>query len=423
MARKSEAVEGTGYWEREFQRWLSPFLEALGHKNRRKWAPVYMRGLLGPGDRKSIEPMAERVAPDDGEQLHHFICTSCWDPAPLERTLAEKAQQLVGGPDAVLIIDDTTLLKQGKHSVGVARQYSGAAGKRANCQALISITLSQREVPVCIALRLFLPEEWTRDSARMDEAEIPEDGAQERRRYRTKGEIALEELDRVRTAGVTFGAVLADAGYGTSAEFRRALSARGLTWAVGIVRSQKVYPRDVGLYMPPTKPGGRPRKHPVPTHKSEAAELVLERARWRSVTWRTGTKGPLKARFAACRVVVGDGIQNSSAQHLPGEEAWLVGEWRSNGERKYYLTNHPSKTSLKMLAAAIKARWSCEQAHQQMKEELGLDHFEGRSWIGLHHHALMTMISFAFLQHLRLTDVRGREKNQIANTSASSHEA
>lgn len=425
MARKSKAVErvargvtgveDAGYWEREFKRWLAPFLEALGHKQRRKWAPVYVRGLLGPGDRKSIEPMAERVAPDDGEQLHHFICTSCWDPAPLERTLAEKAQQMVGGPDAMLIVDDTTLLKQGKHSVGVARQYSGAVGKRANCQALVSLTLAQAEVPVCVALRLFLPEEWTRDSARLDEAGVPEDAAQERRRYRTKGEIALEELDRVRAAGVTFGSVLADAGYGNSAEFRRALSARGLTWAVGIPRIQKVYPRDVGLYMPPTKPGGRPRKHPVPTHKSEAAELVLERARWRSVTWRTGTKGPLKARFAAVRVVVADGIQNSSAQHLPGEEAWLVGEWRSNGEKKYYLTNHAPTATLHTLATAIKARWSCEQAHQQMKEELGLDHFEGRSWIGLHHHALMTMISFAFLQHLRLRESRRREKNQGSN--------
>lgn len=364
MESAAGGIEDAGYWEREFERWLAPFWVALGDKRRERWAPVYVRGLLGPGDRKSIEPMAHRVAPDDGEQLHHFICTSCWDPAPLERTLAEKAQQMVGGPDAVLIVDDTTLLKQGHHSPGVARQYSGAVGKRANCQALVSLTLAQAEVPVCIALRLFLPEQWTSDSARLGEAGVPE----ARHRFRTKGEIALEELDRVRAARVTFGTVLADAGYGSSAEFRRALSARGLTWAVGTVRSQKVYPADVDLRMPPRAPGGHmPRKHPVPTHASESAEVVLARARWRRITWRTGTKGPLTARFAAVRVTVGDGVKSAGGHRLPGDEAWLVGELRASGEKKYYLTNHPGGTTLKVLATAIKARWSCEQAHQQRR--------------------------------------------------------
>lgn len=414
MARKLEAPESAARrvedWEREFERWLAPFLDSLGNKKRRKWAPVYMRGLLGPGERKSVEPMAERVAPDDGEQLHHFLCTSCWDPAPLECTLAEKAQQMVGGPDAVLIVDDTTLLKQGHHSVGVARQYSGSAGKRANCQTLVSLTLARNEVPVCVGLKLFLPRAWTDDAERMDKAGVPERG--DVRMYQTKMEIALREIDRVRTSGVEFGMVLADAGYGMSAEFRHALSERDLTWAVGISRIQRVYPVDVAVHMPRMKPGARARKHPVPNRARESAEDVLAKKRWRSVTWRTGTKGPLTARFAAMRVVVADGVADALNHHLPGEEAWLVGELRASGERKYYLTNQPSTTTLRTLAAAIKARWSCEQAHQQMKEELGLDHFEGRSWIGLHHHALMTMISFAFLQHLRLTDVRGRKKNR-----------
>lgn len=141
---------------------------------------------------------------------------------------------------------------------------------------------------------------------------------------------------------------------------------------------------------------------------------MLGRARWRRVTWRTGAKGPLSARFAAVRIVVADGTQNAGGHHLPGEAAWLVGEWRDTGEPKYYLTNHPLRTALRTLATAIKARWSCEQAHQQRKEELGLDHFEGRTWLGLHHHASMTLISFAFLQHLRLrelTRVRRRGEN------------
>jgi SRSO17 transposase len=376
---------------------------------------VYVRGLLGPGERKSVEPLVARVAPDDYEQVHHFVCTSCWDPVPLEHVLAEKAEALVGGPDAVLIIDDTALLKQGKRSVGVARQYAGAAGKTTNCQTLVSLTLAREEVPVGVALRLFLPAEWTDDPERCLAVGVPE----HRLAYRTKLEIALEEVDRLQAAGVTWGCVLADAGYGISAAFRQALSARGLTWAVGIPRIQKVYPRDVTTHMPVPAAGarhGRTRRHPIPSVASTPAEQVLAAARWRRLTWRTGTKGPLSARFAAVRVIVADGTQNARGQHLPGEAAWLVGEWRQGaagdaGEKKYYLTNHPERTALRALAATIKARWSCEQAHQQLKEELGLDHFEGRTWLGLHHHALMTLISFAFLQHLRLDAIRRRGEN------------
>ncbi|MFL5574967.1 MAG: IS701 family transposase, partial [Gemmatimonadaceae bacterium] len=308
---------------------------------------------------------------------------------------------------AVLIVDDTALLEKGTRSVGVARQYAGAAGKLTNCQTLVSLTLARDEVPVCVALRLFLPSEWTDDPARCRAAGVPE----ARRAYRTKGEIALAELDRVLAAGVRFGCVLADMGYGKGAQFRRALSARGLTWAVGIPRNQKVYPAGVTTRMPRPRVGvrhGRPRRHPVPSAESTPAEEVLAGARWRRLTWRVGTKGPLSARFAAVRVVVADGPEAATAQHLPGEAAWLVGEWRDTGERKYYLTNHLPRTALRTLAAAIKARWSCEQAHQQLTEELGLDHFEGRSWRGLHHHALLTMISFAFLQHLRLREAAGR---------------
>ena len=227
----------------------------------------------------------------------------------------------------------------------------------------------------------------------------------ERQRPQAKGAIALEEIDRVRAAGVTFGTVLADAGYGTSAAFRRALSARGLTWAVGILRLQTVYPADVEVLPHPRAQRGRPPTHPVTTAARTTAEQALNTpsaATWQAITWRRGTKGPLTAAFAARRVRVADGPPNARGQHLPGDEVWLVGERRATGERKFYLTNHPPDTPLPALAAAIKARWVCEQAHQQLKEELGLDHFEGRSWAGLHHHALLAMIALAFLQHLRL---------------------
>jgi SRSO17 transposase len=188
--------------------------------------PLYVAGLIGPGDRKSVGPIAERMAPDDYDQLHHFVSDGVWDEAPLGLELANQADKLVGGADAVLVIDDTTLPKKGTHSVGVAPQYASALGKTANCQTLVSLTLAKGEVPAMVGLRLFLPETWTGDQARLERAGVPA----EYRSPRTKSEIALAELDRLIAAGVRFGAVLADAGYGMGAEFRQALSARGLAW-------------------------------------------------------------------------------------------------------------------------------------------------------------------------------------------------
>src|ERR671913_508183 len=387
--------------ESALDRWLAPFLEVLRHKKRRTWAPLYLRGLLGPGERKSLQPMAARLGLSGHDQLQHFVASPAWDDGPLWAVLAEKADRLVGGPEAALVIDDTALPKKGELSVGVARQYCGQLGKKASCQALVSLTLARGEVPVPIGLRLFLPDEWTRDPDRCARAGVPEAEVAPR----SKGEIALAELDRVLAAGARFGVVLADAGYGMSAEFRRGLDERGLTWAVGIPRTQKVYGTAVRLRWPRAT-RGRPRKTPVPSEEPRTVEEVLAGARWRRLSWRRGTKGPLAARFAALRVRVGDGPITRPSRHLPGHEVWLVGEWRGNGERKYYLSNLPADAPLRALAAAIKARWVCEQAHQQLKQELGLGHFEGRSWTGLHRHALMTCMAFAYLQHLRLAGQR-----------------
>jgi DDE superfamily endonuclease len=196
------------------------------------------------------------------------------------------------------------------------------------------------------------------------------------------------------------------------------LTARRLAWALGIPRHLKVYPVDVQMIWPIAK-RGRPRQRHVPDILSIPAEDMLASAKWRRISWRSGTKGKLKARFAAVRVRVADGPpqRNKGQQHLPGDEAWLIGEHRMSGEKKYYLANLSAKTDLLALAATVKARWICEQAHQQLKEELGLDHFEGRSWQGLHRHALMTMIAYAFLQHRRLKTARREKKNQRAATS------
>ena len=377
--------------------WLTPFLDVLGRQTRRFWAPLYVRGLLGPGARKSLQPMATQLGLGGHDQLQHFIASPAWDDGLLWRVLAQQADRMLGGPDAVLVIDDTALPKKGTLSVGVARQYCGQLGKRANCQALVSLTLAGQEVPIPVGLRLFLPAEWVKDPARCAAAGVPDEAII----ARSKGEIALAELDRLRAVGVRFGLVLSDAGYGASAAFRHGLDQRKLLWAVGIPCNQKVYRPAVQL-LPPS---GRQR-HPRPDQEPRTAEAMLAERTWRRVSWRHGTKGALAARFAAVRAHISDGATFANNQHLPGDEVWLVGEWRTSGERKYYLSNLPPRTSKRAVVAAIKARWVCEQGHQQLKQELGLGHFEGRSWTGLHRHALMTCIAFAYLQHLRLAEPR-----------------
>ena len=264
------------------------------------------------------------------DQLHHFVVSGILDAAPLEAALLAEADRQLGSDDAWLIIDDTALPKKGRSSVGVAPQYAGALDKNANCQALVSLTLARAEVPVMVGLRLFLPESWINAPARLDAARVPE----EQRVYRTKPEIALAEIDRLRNAGVRFGCVLADAGYGLSAPFRQGLSERSLTWAVGIPYKKKFYPSDVAMIFP-ISGRGRPRERHIPDVKSVTAKAMLECTRWQTVNWRKGTKGRLSARFGVARVRVADGptqrIHDMGAQYLPGEEVSVIGKHRSTG--------------------------------------------------------------------------------------------
>jgi SRSO17 transposase len=403
-------------WRSDLGVWLAPFLAALRHKTRMRVCPAYIAGLIGPGDRKSVQPMAARGGEFGYDQLHHFVADGVWDSAPLEAVLLKEADRLVGDEAGYLVIDDTALPKKGRHSVGVAPQYASSLGKTSNCQSLVSVTLASREVPVMVGLRLFLPQSWTDDAERMTRARVPQD----RQQARTKPEIAIEEIDRIIASGARFGCVLADAGYGSSGPFRQALSERGLLWAVGLSRRQNVYPADVGLIFPVAKTGRR-RQYHMPDRPPVSTEAMLAGERWRKVSWRRGTKGRLTCLFAACRVRIAEGhkhrMLDDRMQCMPGDEVWLVGERRSTGEQKYYVSNLPADATLKMLAAAIKARWICEQAHQQLKEELGLDHFEGRSWIGLHRHALMSMIAYAFLQSRRLKAAGRKKKSRRAPTT------
>jgi SRSO17 transposase len=270
---------------------VQPFLAQFGHKGQRRWAPVYLRGLIAPGERKSVEPMARRQCPGNKEQLHHFVATSSWDTSDHERVLLDKADALVGGRDAHLIVDDTALVKKGTHSVGVAHQYCGQLGKNANCQALVSLTLARDEMPVPVALRLYLPKPWAEDPARRAKCGVPEEVA-----FRPKWKIALDEIARVVAAGVTFGDVLADGGYGVCAEFRRGLSQMGLRWAVGISPDTHVYAMSTKLRaLASESVTGRPRTRQVATAKPRSVRDVIAslgpHALW-TVAWRRRVGGP-----------------------------------------------------------------------------------------------------------------------------------
>lgn len=398
-------------WREELRIWAAPFLDALTHPAQRHWAPLYLEGLLLPGERKSATCLAARVAPEDPWQLHHFVATSPWDPDPLLTELAHKVNRLAGGHGSRLVVDDTAFVKQGKYSVGVARQYCGELGKKANCQALVSLSLVRGEVPIPVALRLFLPEAWAGDPARRQKCAVPEDVV-----FAPKWQIALDEIDRLLACGVRFDEVDADAGYGMVGEFRRGLSQRELVYTVGIPCVQKAY----RLSVAPVAPGkiGRPPKAPQWSEVSvPVEELVagLGESAWHRLCWRHGTKGKLEGEFIVLRVRAADGPADGHGQHAPGEEVWLIAERREGGELKYYFSNLPQSATPLELARSVKGRWACEQPHQQLKEELGLDHFEGRSWPGLHHHCLLTMIAYCFLQHLRL----GGKKKLAAQRSAS----
>src|SRR3954466_9719353 len=296
----------------DLDHWLEPFLAATGRSTRRKMAPLYVRGLLGSGGRKSIQPMAERLGLSSHDQLHHFISSVAWDDAPLWRVLAEQVERQVGGAGAVLVVDDSGLPKKGALSVGVARQYCGELGKVANCQVLVSLTLARGEVPLPVGLRLFLPAAWTDDPNRCEAAGVPAAA----RTAQSKPEIALAEIDRVREAGLRFSCVLADAGFGSSPVFRHGLDARGLAWAGGIAGTQLVYPTTVKL-RPARTPSGRPAKYPAPNRPPRAAAEMLATQRWHRITgamaprarsapasppcgcaWRTGRS---TSRAPACR--------------------------------------------------------------------------------------------------------------------------
>ena len=364
--------------------YAASFRDDFNRPRQAQWCGVYLRGLLQDGDRKSVEPMAARVprppAPDvsDPDQaLQQFLGQSTWDErAVLTRYRAKMASRFAD-PAGIFVIDDTTFPKQGAHSVGVQRQYCGALGKKANCQCAVSVHYVAPKGHYPLDMRLYLPDSWLGDSGRLDKAGVPE---AERRRL-SKGQIALELLDRVRAEGLPGAVVVADSGYGVSGPFRDGLAERGLHYIVGVTDEMVVFTEEPRWVAPAAATGGRPRKrHRLAegTPRPVSLKDLAARTPRRKVTWREGTKGPMWGRFAWLRVWPAGGWATGVC--AGAGPIWLLIEEQADGKIKYAFSNLPERTSRIKAVRLWRSRWPVEQGYQQMKEELGLGHFEGRSW-------------------------------------------
>jgi len=367
------------------------------------WAGVYLQGLLLDGERKSIEPLSRRVELPEGlsvrdpdQALQQFVNQSPWDERRVLRRYRSLLAETFASPHGIFVFDDVSFPKQGRCSVGVQRPYCGALGKKANCQVAVSVHYVSPRGHYPLDLRLYLPEGWLAEKRRLDRAGVPEP----QRRAMTKPQIALELLDGVRVEGLPGRCVVADAGYGVSGAFRDGLEARNLSYVVGVTQEFVVFTREPRWRRPePVGPaGGRPRTRPRLAEGSPrpvALGDLAKQARLRRVTWREGTQGRLAGRFAWLRVWPGTGWQ--TGQCAGAGPVWLLIEEQADGTITYALSNLPPRTSMRKAVRLWKSRWPVEQGYQQMKEELGLDHFEGRSWRGFHHHAAMVMLAYGFL--------------------------
>jgi len=386
--------------ERDLSEFLDEMLDGMGRVERVAALRSYVTGLLLDGERKSIEPIAGRLVDSAAEiqgmrqRLQQAVTVANWSDATMFERIGRKLEAELPGVEA-LVFDDTGFAKKGKHSVGVARQYSGTLGRTDNCQVGVSLHLAAEQASACIAFDLYLPEEWTRDPERCRAAGVPADVV-----FRTKHEIALRQLDRAAEAGVRKHTVLVDAGYGMSTEFRDALTKRAYRYVAAVNGEPSVWPPESRPRIRPRPHGqrvGRPRtryvdeKHPPRRIGEVALDLT-----YRKVTWREGSRGWQSSRFSATRV-------RSAHRHNscvpPGNEQWLLVEWprEATAPSRFWLSTLPANTSIRTLVRLAKLRWRVERDYQELKQEVGLDHFEGRTWRGFHHHAALCAAAHAFL--------------------------
>lgn len=377
--------------------------KAAGHADREAPLKAYCTGLLLPGERKSVEPMAARVAPDNvrraHQSLHHFVADAPWkDEAMLETVRGWVLPRMKeNGPVVAWIVDDTGLVKKGKHSVGVARQYCGQVGKQENCQVAVSLSVTTAQASLPIAWRLYLPESWASDRERRKATGVPDEIL-----FQTKPAIALAQIRRAVEQQVPTAPILADSAYGNDTRFREGITELGLPYVVGVHENMTVWPPgEVPRPKPRRKGRGRPptRLHRDAQHQPVSVKqlaLSLPRQAWKTVTWREGTRGELQARFAAVRVRPAHRDQKRSE---PYPEEWLLIEWPAEEAEptKYWLSTLPARTRRKALVSLAKHRWIIERDYQELKQELGLGHYEGRGWRGFHHHATLCIAAYGFL--------------------------
>jgi SRSO17 transposase len=395
-------VRGGGS-ESRFATYVEGLASVIGHKDRVGPLRDYCVGLMMPCARKSVEPMAALTAPArtaaQHQSLLHFVGEGGWSD---EKVLA-KVRELVlpaierAGPIEAWIIDDTGFPKQGRHSVGVARQYCGQLGKQDNCQVAVSLSLANRHASLPVAYQLYLPQDWAEDRERRRKAHVPEEIE-----FATKPEIALEQLRWACAAGLPRGVALFDAGYGNNSAFRSEVTALGLTYVAGIVPTTTVWAPGTAP-LPPKRWSGRGRrptrlrrdaKHRPVTVKELA--LSLSRRAWRTIEWREGSAEPLVSRFARLRIRIAHHDEQRREPHAP---EWLLIEW-PKGEAeptKYWLSTLPDTIAFDRLVDIAKLRWRIERDYQELKQEVGLGHFEGRGWRGFHHHATLCIAAYSFL--------------------------
>lgn len=366
-----------------------------------KQGRVYLHGLLLDGERKSIEPLSRRVPGGNEQNLQQFINQSPWDPAPILAAYRARMAAAFATDGGVIVIDDTGFPKQGKHSVGVARQYSGTLGKRANCQVATSLHYASGRGDYPLAARLYLPAAWTSDPERLKQARDPSN----ERDFKTKWQIALDLLDQIRAERLPHALVVADAGYGAVTDFREGLDQRLEPYIVGLLGEEVVLtepPRWIP-HAPKRAHGRRPSRAYLAEDGSRpvAVRTLAEALERTPVCWREGTKGKLEAEFAWVRVWPahrwGNGVPADAIPDAEATARWLLVEWRKDGTIKYALSNLPPDTTRQQAVGLWKERWQVERGYEQLKGELGLDHFEGRSWPGFHHHAAMTFLAYGFL--------------------------
>jgi len=391
--KKLEAVA------RRLDDFLADLLAPMGRRERRQWAKIYVQGLLLDGERKSIEPMAGRIAGADLQSLRQFVGQSPWAVEEVQRLLAAKVVDVLSEPE-VWMIDETSFPKAGEASVGVARQYCGALGKVANCQVAVSLHWSTAQMSCPLLWRLYLPRVWLEDATRRAAGKIPE-GIE----YQSKNELALALVDQALDWELPHLPVVADSAYGNDFDFRQALRQRGLSYAVAVEPTTKVWTSDPKqIPVPASKPTGRPRKYappaalPTPQDLAELARALPVKS-WQTVTWRTGRKGPLRSRFAQVKVWAAHGWKAQSHPERMAE--WLLSEWPEGAESPsdYWLADlGPQPVGLRRLVRTARARWRVELDDRELKEELGLDHYEGRHWLGWHHHVTLVSLAFAFLR-------------------------